>query len=110
MWCFRGAVSCEWHCQGIELLKEVFQGGGLFSLGVFLRAAALTAWTSQSCCHGDVSVCSYVQSSPCCMVLQDDDHAYVVTEVCHGGDLEQFLQVRLLAVFCCCVLQQFSRC
>ena len=43
-------------------------------------------------------------------MLQDDDHAYVVTEVCHGGDLEQFLQVGVLAVCCCCVLLQLMQC
>lgn len=43
-----------------------------------------------------------MQISGLLLVLQDDDHAYVVTEVCHGGDLEQFLQVRLLAVLLLC--------
>ena len=66
MWCFRIAISRGWPCWSLKLLKDAFEGGGLFSHRCCLFAAALTAWTSQSCPYRAVSGCSYLQSSACC--------------------------------------------
>lgn len=45
--------------------------------------------------------------------LQDDAQAYVVTEVCYGGTLEQFLRVSILLdslqqTFCVMIGLRFS--
>ena len=54
-----------WHCWSFTAQRRL-EGGCLISLRFSLRAAALTAWTSQSCSCRAVAVCSYMPSSACC--------------------------------------------